>query len=667
MMKPIEPSSDDGVSFLKRLKNLIIGKAKDPSDRSIFHKISLIAFFAWVGLGVDGLSSSCYGPEEAFKTLQGHTYLSIIIGIASVITIFVISTSYSQIIELFPSGGGGYVVATKLLSPKLGMVAGCALIVDYVLTITISIASGADAIFSFLPAEWQIFKIWFAVIVILILIMLNLRGIKESILTLLPIFLIFIVTHVCGILYTFFTNASNLGQVAANTVKDLSNSYSQIGFIGIAALLMRAYSMGAGTYTGIEAISNGVSMLREPRVRTAKRAMLYMAVSLAFVVLGLMVSYLLYNVKPSEGRTLNAILFNNVFGAGKTGYILLLITLISEAAILFVAAQTGFLGGPKVIANMAADRWFPSRFMLLSDRLVTQNGILLMGISAVAVLILTKGSVRFLVILYSINVFITFVLSQLGMVRYWWIKRKEEKKWKSKITVNGIGLILTMSILLSIVIIKFYEGGWITLLITGFIMSLTMMVKYHYNKTAKMLSRLDNLVMSVMPKISQEMAAEIPDTNYNPRSKTAVVLVNGFNGLGLHTLLNIFRLFKGIFKNFVIIQVGIVDTGAFKGAAEIEALKIHIKGEVDKYVSFIKSEGYYAEGISLFGVDVVEEVMQVSPKILERFKGAIFFGGQLVFPEEVFLTRWLHNYTVFAIQRKFYYQGIPMMLLPIRL
>ena len=135
-----------------RLKTVLIGKSRDLSDQGIFHKLSLIAFFAWVGLGADGLSSSCYGPEEAFKALDGHIYLSLIVAAASVVTVFVISASYSQIIELFPTGGGGYLVASKLLSPGTGVVSGSALLIDYVLTITLSVASGADALFSLLPA-----------------------------------------------------------------------------------------------------------------------------------------------------------------------------------------------------------------------------------------------------------------------------------------------------------------------------------------------------------------------------------------------------------------------------------------------------------------------------------------------------------------------------------
>jgi amino acid transporter len=657
------------LSYFRRLKTLVIGKAKDPLDQSVFRHLSLIAFFAWVGLGSDGLSSSCYGPEEAFLALSGHTHLAILVALASAITIFVISASYSQIIELFPAGGGGYVVATKLLSPTIGMVSGCALLIDYVLTISISVASGMDAIFSFLPAHWLPLKLACALFGVLVLTILNLRGIKESVLVMLPIFLIFVLTHVCGIIYALFSHAPHLGEVARSTVTDFSGSYSQLGLFGIMFLLMRAYSMGAGTYTGIEAVSNGVSILREPRGHTAKKTMIYMATSLAFVVVGLMLAYLLYGVEPQSGKTLNAVLFEKMLGTGRAGYFLLLVTLLSEAAILFVAAQTGFLDGPRVIASMATDRWFPTRFTMLSDRLVTQNGVILMGAAAVGVMLLTRGSVRFLVVLYSINVFITFALSQLGMVRHWWNERGQShvKDWKKKLMINGFGFVLTFSILISVMVIKFDEGGWITVLITGGLIAIVVAIKGHYKRTHKILGRLDQLLVAVA--MGQEPISPAPTgkPQYDPKGKTAILLVNGFNGLGLHTLFGVFRLFKGVFKNFVIVQVGIIDAGAFKGSDEMGRLKGCIQDAVGKYVNLIQREGYYAEGIPLIGVDVVDEITQATPDIMKRFPDAIFFGGQLVFPEEMFMSRWLHNYTVFAIQRKFYYQGIPVVLLPIRL
>jgi len=643
---------------------MILGKAKSPQDRSVFQRLSLIAFFAWVGLGADGLSSSCYGPEEAFLALQGHNYLSLFVALASAITVLLISASYTQIIELFPSGGGGYLVASKLLSPNLGMISGCALIIDYVLTISISVVSGADALFSFLPSQWYPFRLYFAILGVCVLTVMNARGVKESVLPLVPIFMIFVLTHFFVIVYSLLVHIPDVSQMIASTARDIEVTRAQAGFAGIFFLIMRAYSMGAGTYTGIEAVSNSISILREPRVETARKTMRYMSWSLAFMVLGLMIAYLLFNVMDQPSKTLNAVLFENITHtwASPWGNMFVWVTLISEAMILFVAAQAGFLGGPGVIANMALDRWFPTKFASLSDRLVAQNGVILMGFAAFLTMLFTHGSVHVLVVLYSINVFITFCFSQAGMVRYWWHVREAIRSWKKKILVNGLGLLLTSFILVSVITLKFYEGGWITLMITSALISVAVIIKRHYIHTAKLLQRLESLVQTASLDVGR-IPKEPP---YDPKAKTAVLLVNGFNGLGLHTLFNVIRFFGNEFKNFVFIQIGVIDAGNFKGLEEVDRLRAQVSKEIERYLNYMRNNGYFAEGLSAIGIDIIDEIEKVSFGVLQKYPGAVFFGGQLVFPEDTFLTRWLHNYTVFAMQRRFYQKGIPFVILPIR-
>jgi amino acid transporter len=655
-------------SIVHRLKTFAIGRARNLYDPTIFHKISLIAFFAWVGLGADGLSSSCYGPQEAFITLGKFHFLGIFVALGTAFTIMVISTSYSQTIELFPGGGGGYLVASKLHSPSVGMISGCALLIDYVLTISVSIAAGSDALFSFFPLAWQPFKIWFAFLGVIALILMNLRGVKESVLTLAPIFLTFVLTHAFVIVYAIVSHLSDFSGTVQSTVSDVNMARAELGFFGITFLILRAYSMGAGTFTGIEAVSNGLPILREPRVRTGKRTMRFMAISLAVMAVGLMCAFFLFRVAPQNGKTLNAVLFENVtVHWGTFGYIFVLITLISEAAILFVAAQAGFIDGPRILSNMALDRWVPTKFSMLSDRLVMQNGIFLMGLAAMVVLFLSHGRVEFLIILYSINVFITFVLTESGMVKHWWQVRHQVKNWLRKLSVNGIALILDVFILLTVVIIKFHEGGWITLLITSLLIGLILLIKRHYNNTRKLFRKLDDLVATA--EKSEPIKPEtgpIETTEVDPTAKTAVILVNGFNGLGLHTLFTLFRLFSKEFKNFVFVQVGVVDAGNFKGAEQIGKLKEHIENEVSKYIAYMKALGFYAEGFMDIGTDTVDEVMKLAPKIMQKFPKSIFFGGQLAFAKETFLTRSLHNNIVFAVQRRFYHQGIPFFILPIR-
>jgi amino acid transporter len=652
------------MSFFRAVKDVIIGKAKDPQDKKVFHQLSLIAVLAWVGLGADGLSSSCYGPEEAFLALHGHTYLAIWVAALTAITIFIISASYSQIIELFPSGGGGYLVASKLINPTVGMVSGCALLIDYVLTIAISVVSGMAALFSFLPLIWHDYLVVCSLIVIMFLMLMNMRGVKETVVPLTPVFMIFVLTHMAAIVYAVVMHAGQVPQLMSAGIDEMRSVSKDIGWFGMLFLILRAYSLGAGTFTGIEAVSNGLPILREPRVVTGKKTMQYMAVSLAVTVAGLMMAYLFFNVQHAEGKTLNAVLLESMTSMwGPWGHVFVLVTLFSEAMLLFVAAQTGFLGGPKVLSNMALDRWAPARFSSLSDRLVSQNGVVLMGSAAMLTVFLTKGSIHLLVILYSINVFITFCLSQAGMVRHWLDVRREDRRWVGKLIVSAVGLLMTSLILIMMVVLKFNEGGWVTLLITTALITVAILIRGHYRHTLSLLKRLNILVETVASTINKNPGAA---GKLDMNAQTAVILVNGFNGLGLHTLMGVIRSFGIGFKNFVFLQVGVVDAGNFKGVEAVEALKASVSRDLKRYVEFMHAHGYYAEAVPCFGTDVVEEVDKVSEELARRLPGVVFFGGQLVFPRESFVNRWLHNYTVFSIQRRLYNKGRSFVILPIR-
>ena len=651
------------------LKQVVIGRAYDISDKSIFHNMSLVALLAWVGLGADGLSSSCYGPEAAFLALKTHTNLSLFVALATVLTIIIICISYSQIIEAFPSGGGGYLVASKLLSPSVGVVSGCALIGDYILTIALSVASGADAIFSLLPVELQVWKLKFSLGIVVFLILVNLRGARESVLLWVPVFSLFVLTYTFAILWAVIAHGNEIPNIAHGVIADVRADHAEVGWLGLIAVILRAYSLGAGTFTGIEAVSNGLNTLREPRVQTGKRTMIYMASSLSFVVGGLLLAYLLYHVQPHEGKTLNAVLFEDITAAwpplaSKT---FVIAAMASSGALLLIAAQTGFFGGPRVLANMAVDRWMPTRFASLSDRLVSQNGVLLMGGAALVLLFFTAASVDMLVVLYSINVFITFSLSQLGMVRHWWQCRGKEQRWKRKIFINGLGLLLTGGILISLCVVKFFEGGWATLLVTGVLIAIAFAVKRHYRGIHKKLQRLTELAAAAMA--DDALYSDVREKKPAPcdvNARTAVFLVNGFNGLGLHTLLAVVRMFPKVYTNFIFVQVGVLDAGNFKGADEVENLREHSRREVERYVAYMSKRGFYSEAHYALGTDIAEEAAKLCEQISEKFPQAQFFAGQLVFKDESFITRMLHNHTVFELQRRLYQVGRVMLILPIQ-
>lgn len=646
-------------------KKLVFGKAKDPLDPKVFHQISLVAFLAWVGLGADGLSSSAYGPEEAYLALGEHFFLALPLAILMAVTVFVISASYSQIIELFPTGGGGYLVATKLLGTKAGLVSGGALVVDYMLTITISVASAGDQIFSFLPPSMHGAKFGVQIFLIFFLIYLNLRGTKESVLFLLPIFLVFVAAHIVAIVLGIFPNAGQVSTVATQTTGELTGDIQALGVWATLGILLHAYSLGGGTYTGIEAVSNSLQVLREPRVVTGKKTMRYMAVSLAFTASGLLLCYLLNQVVHEPGKTLNASLLEKIYGglfssSWPVAYGLVVITLLSEAAILLVAAQTGFIGGPTLLSNMAIDSWMPHRFSHLSDYLVTRYGVWFMGLASLAFLLYTGGQVKILVVMYSINVFLTFTLSQLGLCRHW-LRAKDKRHWR-KLCVSGLGLMLTATILVVTVVIKFAEGGWATVLVTTGFIFLCYIVRSHYNQVRGALKSLDETLINI--PFHPDLKNPVPVKD--PLAPTAVVITRDFDGIGIHSLLSIARLFPNHFKNVVFVSVGLIDSGRFKGLSEIENLRRSKEEDLKSFVDFANCMEWYAEYRYALGIDLMEELEKLCRSVAQEFPKSVFFAGKLVFQKENFLARLLHNHTPHTLQQRLQFEGLEMMVLPIR-
>src|SRR5450830_963750 len=229
---------------LKKIREFIIGAALDPLSPGTRHAIAITPILAWVGLGADGLSSSCYGPEEAFLALGSYPQLGLFLALATALTVFIISVGYNQVIELFPTGGGGYRVATALLGSSPGLVSGAALLVDYVLTIATSLASGVDAFFSLLPVSAQAFKLATELTLIVLMTGLNFRGMKESILVLLPIFLGFVVLHLGLIIYGVAVHGDHLAAVVPGAVAEAHTMSHTLGPLVVVALLMRAFSLG---------------------------------------------------------------------------------------------------------------------------------------------------------------------------------------------------------------------------------------------------------------------------------------------------------------------------------------------------------------------------------------------------------------------------------------
>jgi len=663
------------MNIATRIRRVVFGPPKDIKDPHAFHKLSLIALLAWVGLGADGLSSSAYGPDEAFRALGEHTGLAVFLALATALTVFIISYGYSRIIEHFPSGGGGYLVASKLLGPRAGVVSGAALLVDYILTITISIASGADAIFSFLPPTWQPYKLVFAFFGVGLLTVMNLRGVKESVTAISPVFALFLLTHAILLVAVIASHLGAFPEVAREVQTNLQKTTSSLGMAATLSLFLRAYSLGGGTYTGIEAVSNGVAMMREPRVETAQRTMVLMSVSLAVTAGGILLAYLLMGASPEPGKTMNAVLLERTFadwtpGGLAAGHGFVVVALASEGALLFVAAQAGFLDGPRVMANMATDSWLPHRFAALSERLTMRNGVLLMGGAAVLALFYTHGDVSRLVVLYSINVFLTFSLSNVAMTLFWWRKRHTDRDWARHLPAHVVAATLCLLILGVTLFEKLGEGGWLTVVVTGALAFGCVLVKRHYDLVSRAVRRLDK----ELPGPDDPEGAGLygpacePDSlgEPDPRKPLAVLFVGGYGGLGRHALLALLRMFPGHFAGVAFVSVAVVDSDSFKGASEVLALERRTEAHLAAYRRFAATLGLPSFTRYAVGTEVPFEAEAIALSMRDRFPKMLVVAGQLIFDEDTLWNRLLHNETAFLIQRRLQRAGVPMVVLPVQ-
>jgi len=290
---------------------------------------------------------------------------------------------------------------------------------------------------------------------------------------------------------------------------------------------------------------------------------------------------------------------------------------------------------------------------------VTQDGILLMGLAGLAALLYTRGDVTIIVVMYSINVFITFSLSLLGMARL--MIRGHEPKWKRNLLIHGVGLFMCVSILVVTIYEKFLQGGWITMVITSVLVMVAFAIHRHYQRVRAGMRSLDDVLMNVPSNVHEVDVAPM-DRN----APTAVIMVKSFSGFGIHEVLSIHRLFPRVFKNFIFVSAAVVDSGTFKGADEVDRLETETRENLVQYVTWARSQGMNADYRMAIGTEPVESVTDMCKQIAEEYPRAIFFMGRLIFREEKWYYRLLHNETPNAIQRRLQFDGLQAVVLPIR-
>ena len=472
-----------------KLKGILLGRPLKSGDEGEEGQL-LSKGQALAMLSSDALSSIAYGPEQVVLVLVsvsvGAIWWSIPIGLVVLVLLASLTISYRQVIHAYPQGGGAYMVTSENLSPTLGLIAGGSLLVDYMLTVAVSVAAGADAITSALPFLAP-YNLHLALVLVLLLMLLNLRGLRESAVSLMVPVYLFIASTLSLLLLGFIKLLS--GQMPYQATAHLGQSISGVSLV----LLLRAFTSGSASLTGVEAISNSVPFFKAPKAVNAAKTLAIMAGILAVMFAGITFFNYWLGLVPTQGLTTLAQMAQAILGTSPLGKIFFYIFQLATALILAVAANTGFSAFPMLSYNMAKNKYMPHMYLEKGDRLGYSNGILTLTLGAIILLLIFNGQTEHLIPLYTIGVFIPFALSQTGMVIHW------KKIYGPKFLKYSLANILGAGICYLIVgiLLVFRLGDiWPFFPIIVLLVWLFLAIKNHYNKVAAQL-RLDEEIEQV--------------------------------------------------------------------------------------------------------------------------------------------------------------------------
>lgn len=465
--------------LISKLRRILIGS---PLETSHQHHELIPKWKALAVLSSDALSSVAYATEEiiiplavAAATIPFATNWVLPIAGAILFLMFIVAMSYRETIQAYPKGGGAYVVAKENLGEKAALIAGAALMIDYVLTVAVSVSAGVENLVSAFPqlASVQVFTcIW----IILLLMTLSLRGIGESsTIFAIPTYF-FIVTMFIMIISGLLHNPHE----HVNPIMDVfETNYPEIGML----LLLRAFSSGCAALTGIEAVSDGIPLFKHPQAENAKKTLMYMVFILAGLFFGISYLVSVHNLSHKEGITLISQLSSLIFGDSVMFYMVQ----VGVALILFLAASTAYADFPRLSSFLARDRYAPRQLASIGDRLVFSNGIIGLSIGAILLVIFFGGRTHYLIPLYSVGVFLSFTISQSGMVvRHLKLK---QKGWKFAVFRSGFGAFCTAIVLVVVAIFKFTHGAWMVIIVIPFMVYIFSRIHFHYIMFAREISQ----------------------------------------------------------------------------------------------------------------------------------------------------------------------------------
>lgn len=641
---------------LVELRQALFGRDVDVRDSIVLNRITVGALAGWIAMGGDLLGSCTYGPDVLGRAGGARFVLLLATG-ATLATLLLLAVAYTRMIARFPQAAGGYTAAKHTVGERLALVSGVALVLDAALNVAVSVVTCVRAISDTLPATWHLPQTATAVALVVALTAINLRGVKASVAVLAPVVILFVATHLVVLAAAAARRLDALPATVTAVPTELRESVAQHGAGGTLWKLVLAYAMGGAIYTGMESVSNSVPILREPKVQSARRTMLLLVGVPAALIAAILVNYLLYEVQPTDGRTLNAVLFERFaadVGARPASrpalrFALVTLPLLSEAILLVHAAQTGFVDGPRVLGALATDRLAPRKLARLNRRLAPAPGILLIAATALLTTLLARAALEPLVVAFVVTVFTTFSISQWAMLRHALRRRSERAPWRVDAAVHATALAACVVILVGTIAARWQPALVMVLLIAGGT-SFALHVRGRYRAMSSAVAQLD------------EQLARDPS-----ESPIAIVVLfeerSGFPRVALRWL----EAMPLRLSEIVLAGVSRVDAEAVEGQERLRGIERERRLQLDAVADEARRRGLRATVVLRRGADLTETAAALVRDALATAAGPALVVGFRAGAKSSALDPLLREDDAVRLQTRLQRDTIPMIVVSIPL
>ncbi len=651
---------------LHRVRRALWGADRDASDPRVLERMTVGVFTAWIAMGGDLLGSCVYGPDVLGRSSVGNRSILVVAAAATLATLALLALAYTRMVARFPHGGGGYTAAKAVVHRRLALVSGVALVFDAGFNVAVSVVACVEAVAAVLPVGGGAVRLPAAILLIVVLAGLNLRGVKESVAVLVPILLAFVLSHLVVLGLGIAARAGELPGVIAPVWRDLQGMASQRGVLGTLATAGRAYALGGAIYTGLESISNGVPILREPKVRSARRTMVLLAGVPAVIIAAIVAGYLLYGVRPAGDQPMNAILFQQVagrLGPGLAARAAVAVPLLAEAALLVMAAQTGFVDGPHILGALATDRYLPKRLSRLNGRLAPAPGILVITGVALAATVLTGARLEPLIAVFVVSVFVTFTVSQWAMLRH--ALRRAEARWWADAGLHAVALALC-AVILAGSIANWKAGSAVALALIGATVLLAVAIRRRYDSIGRAVEQIgEDAVPPVVPP--ERQARVLPPERLVGGDAPIAVLVVGDRTAFARVALSWLARLPGRIGGVILASVSVLDAEAVQGDERLRELEEARRRELQGVAEDVRRSGLPVAVELRRGADVLETAAALVTDLTRRRSGPSIVIGFRATPEGSGLDPLLRDDLAVRLQARLQRDGIPMLVASIPL